>query len=117
LFLPSEEKKIEIPYHILAKYYLNIYTHNTNFYSNMNRDLRERKFDDHRIYIYLMYNGLNKGVFKSYNKSNLYRGGCLSQEEFGSLMEFYEIQKKSKSSTKKIFFIPENYYLFPKKKK
>ena len=115
LFLPSEEKKIEIPYHILAKYYLNIYTHNTNFYSNMNRDLRERKFDDHRIYIYLMYNGLNKGIFKSYSKSNLYRGGCLSQEEFDSLMEFYEIQKKSKSSTNKIFFYSRKFLSFSKK--
>ncbi len=40
----------------------------------MNKELRERKFDDHRIYIYLMYNALNKGIFKSYCETNLYRG-------------------------------------------
>ena len=115
LFKPSEEKKIDIPYHILAKYYLNIYTHNTNFYSDMNRDLRERKFDNHRIYIYLMYNGLNKGIFKSYSKSNLYRGGSLSHEEFNSLMEYYEIKKKSKSSTNQIFFFSRKFLSFSKK--
>ena len=62
-----------------------------------------------------MYNGLNKGIFKSYSKSNLYRGGCLSQEEFDSLMEFYEIQKKSKSSTNKIFFYSRKFLSFSKK--
>ena len=64
LFRPSEEKNIFIPYHILAKYYLYAYTKNSNFYAQLNKELRERKFDDHRIYIYLMYNALNKGIFK-----------------------------------------------------
>ena len=52
LFKPSEEKNIFIPYHILAKYYLSIYTHETDFYVNMNNELRERKFDNHRIYLF-----------------------------------------------------------------
>ena len=66
LFKPSQEKNIFIPYHILAKYYLHIYTLETNFFCDMNKELKERKFDKYRIYIFLLYNALNKGVFKSY---------------------------------------------------
>ena len=115
LFKPSQEKNIFIPYHILAKYYLSVYTHESSFYINMNRELRERKFDDHRIYIYLMYNALNKGIFKSYCQTNLYRGGTLSNEEFKSLMEKFEIQKNSNSTTNKIFFFSRKFLSFSKK--
>ena len=114
LFKPSEEKNIFIPYHILAKYYLKIYTENSNFYVKMNRELREREFDNHRTYIYLMYNALNKGIFKSYSQTNLYRGGALSQEEFNSLMEKFQMQKNSKSSTNKIFFFSRKFLSFSK---
>ncbi len=104
LFKPSQEKNIFIPYHILAKYYLSVYTHESYFYINMNKELRERKFDEHRIYIYLMYNALNKGIFKSYCQTNLYRGGTLSKEEYDSLIEKYEKKKSSKLETDKILF-------------
>ena len=114
LFKPSEEKNIFIPYHILAKYYLSIYTHETDFYVNMNNELRERKFDNHRIYIYLMYNALNKGIFKSYCQSNLYRGGTLCKEEFDNLMEKFEKQKNSGSETDKIFFFSRKFLSFSK---
>ena len=115
LFKPSQEKNIFIPYHILAKYYLSVYTHESNFYINMNKELRERKFDEHRIYIYLMYNALNKGIFKSYCQTNLYRGGTLSKEEFDSLKEKIEIQRHSNSSTNKVFFFSRKFLSFSKK--
>ena len=82
LIKPSQEKEIFIPYHIMAKYYLYLYNQNSNFYITMSKELKERKFDNHRIFIYLIYNALNKGIFKSYTKTNLYRGGTLSEEEF-----------------------------------
>jgi hypothetical protein len=115
LFKPSQEKNIFIPYHILAKYYLSVYTHESYFYINMNKELRERKFDEHRIYIYLMYNALNKGIFKSYCQTNLYRGGTLSKEEYDSLIEKYEKQKRSKLETDKIFFFSRKFLSFSKK--
>ena len=36
---PSQEKDIFMPYHILAKYYLHLYTLDSNFYNELNRDL------------------------------------------------------------------------------
>ena len=105
LFKPSQEKNIFIPYHILAKYYLYAYTIESDFYVIMNKELRERKFDEYKIFIYLMYNALNKGVFKSYAESNLYRGGTLSLEEFDSLMNKFNKQKNSESKMNKIFIV------------
>ena len=115
LFKPSQEKNIFIPYHILAKYYLYAYTIESDFYVIMNKELRERKFDEYKIFIYLMYNALNKGVFKSYAESNLYRGGTLSLEEFDSLMNKFNKQKNSESKMNKIFFFSRKFLSFSKK--
>ena len=115
LFKPSQEKNIHIPYHILAKYYLHIYTLESNFFSNMNKELKERKFDKYRIYIYLLYHALNKGVFKSYSKSNLYRGGTLSIEEYNSLLEKFNKQKSSNLKNEKVFFFSRKFLSFSKK--
>ena len=112
LIKPSQEKNIFIPYHILAKFYLYLYTVQSNFFSEMNRELKERKFDKYRIYIYLMYNALNKGVFKSYSVKNLYRGGNLSLEEFISLKKKLE---KKKNPNDKVFFFSRKFLSFSKK--
>ena len=115
LFKPSEEKNIFIPYHILAKYYLHIYTLESNFFSNMNKDLKERKFDKYRIYIYLLYHSLNKGVFNSYSNSNLYRGGTLSEEEYNSLIKKFYKKKLFGFENEKILFFSRKFLSFSKK--
>ena len=43
LFKPSREKNIFIPYHILAKFYLHLYTIQSNFFSEMNIELKKKK--------------------------------------------------------------------------
>ena len=64
-----------------------------------------------------MYNALNKGIFKSYCQTNLYRGGTLSNEEFNSLMEKFELQKHSNPNSfkDKIFFFSRKFLSFSKK--
>ena len=113
LFKPSQEKNIFIPYHILAKYYLYIYTKNTNFFCDMNKDLKNRNFDKYRIYIYLMYNALYKNIFKSYSKSDLFRGGTLSEEEYNNLMKNF---KNRNSKNEKVFFFSRKFLSFSKDK-
>ena len=73
----------------MGKFYLYLYTIESPFYKDLNRDLEEGKFDKYRIYIYILYSCLNKGLFKSYNKTDVYRGGALSKAEFNNLMEKY----------------------------
>ena len=110
---PSQEKDILIPYNILGKFYLHLYTLESNFYKDLNRDLQEGNFDKYRIYIYILYSCLNKGYFKSYNKTDLYRGGTLSKAEFNNLMEkFIEIQKSN--SDKKLSFFSKRFLSFSK---
>ena len=36
LIFPSKEKKISIPYYLLAKFYLHMYTYECGFFKNMN---------------------------------------------------------------------------------
>ena len=108
---PSQEKDIFMPYHILAKYYLHLYTLDSNFYNELNRDLEQGKFDKYRTYIYLLYSCLNKGLFKGYNKTKLYRGGTLSKEEFNDLNE--KIKKIDENT--KLSLFSKKFLSFSKK--
>ena len=55
VIIPSREKKIDIPYYLLAKFYLHMYTYESNFFKNMNLDLINGKFDIYIDYIYFFY--------------------------------------------------------------
>ena len=112
LIKPSYNKNIDIPFHLLAKSFLKFYSSEGNkksFYSDLNKDLSNEKFDDYHPFIFLLYDSLNKGVMKSY-KNILYRGGKLSKNEFENIVK----QKKDK---KKIFYFSKNFLSFSKDKK
>ena len=102
LIIPSREKKIAIPYYLLAKFYLHMYTYEKClFFKNMNLDLTNDKFDIYRIYIFLLYDALNKKSIKSYSKK-LYRGTVLSLKEFENLENILKAKeglKKGKNKT------------------
>jgi len=102
LIKPSQEKNILVPYHILAKFLLKMYTEEKPpFYKNMNIDLSNDNFDIYRTYIFLMFNALNKKTIKSYNK-RLYRYGYLKPGEFSNLKKLYDsVQRKKKEEEKK----------------
>ena len=83
LIFPAREKKIDIPYYLLAKFYLRMYTNEkSNFFKNMNFDLSNDKFDLYRVYIFLLFNALNKKTIKSCYNRSLFRGTVLSKAEF-----------------------------------
>ena len=110
---PSEEKDIYVPYNILAKYYLHLYTHESDFFKNLNIELSKGKFDRYRQYIFILYIALNKGYFRS----------CIIVNYIG--VDFY-LKKNIKfckiiliilQIIKKFCFFPKNFYLFLKAKK
>jgi len=107
---PSEEKSIYVPYNILAKYYLHLYTLESKFYSNLNKELSKGNFDKYRQYIFILYIALNKGYFRSCNDCKLYRGGTLSEEEFQILQNL-----KNSSDNKKVLFFSKKFLSFSKK--
>ena len=97
---PKKEKKINIPLHILEKYYARLYTYeDIGFYPKMNKDLTNKKFDLYRTYIFLLYNGIHKKTLKNYTSSKLYRGSSLSKKEYESIKNYL----KKKENKKDIF--------------
>ena len=67
LIKPSGNKNMDIPLHLLSKYFLRLYTlENPSFYKDLNKDLTNNKFDEYLPFIFLLYDALNKGYVKSY---------------------------------------------------
>ena len=101
---PQKEKKINIPLHILAKYYARLYTYeDIRFYPKMNKDLTNKKFDLYRTYIFLLYNGIHKKTLKNYTSSKLYRGSSLSKKEYESIKNY--LKKKKIKNIFQLFYI------------
>ena len=89
---------MDIPVHLLTKCFLKLYTLEVpKFYNDLNRDLTNGKFDDYHTYLFLLYNGLNKGILKSYNESILHRGDGLSYDEYDKMKNNFLESKKNKS--------------------
>ena len=90
LIKPSGNKNMNIPLHILTKFFIKFYTSESsdginNFYKQINLDLTNNKFDEYHPFIFLIYDSLNKGYLKSYN-GKLYRGGKLLKSEFNKII-------------------------------
>ena len=81
LIFPSKEKKISIPYYLLAKFFLHMYSHNSKFFNNINSDLTNNKFNLYRVYIFLLYDALKKKSIQSYYSKKLYKGTFLNKNE------------------------------------
>lgn len=111
---PQKEKKIDIPYHILAKFYARLYTLESDFYHRINKDLTNKKFDFYRTYIFLLYNGLHKKTLKNYSSSELYRGGVLSKEEYQRMNNYLKDKDKDKKEDSIVLYYLNNFASFSK---
>ena len=110
LIKPSGNKNMDIPLHILSKYFLKFYTEEGGFYRDLNRDLTNDKFDDYHPFIFLLYDSLNNGFLKSY-KGRLYRGDKINKIEFNKI-----ISNKNKNKNEKLFYFSKKFLSFSKNK-
>ena len=62
----------------------------------------------------MLYNGLNKGILKSYNESILHRGDGLSYDEYDKMKNNFQESKKNKSL--KAIYYSRNFLSFSKSK-
>ena len=83
----------QIPNEITSKYWARAYTEETNFYKEMNKDLRLDKFDNYLTFIHMMYNGVKIKSFSFNPSCKLYRGAIFAQKEIDNL----ELSLKNKS--------------------
>ena len=85
----------EIPVELLAKYYAKIYTADVDdkdneipFYSDLNKDLREKKMKDYLIYIKILYEGVRLKSLPLASDRILYRGTKISNNEIDIIKDY-----------------------------
>ena len=83
----------KIPIELLSKYYSRIYTTESNFYTDLNNELRIKNTDNYLPYIKVLYEGVKLDSLSLSTNKKLYRGGRLSDEEIKKIYEFKEKQK------------------------
>ena len=114
--LPSRDKILKVPYNILGKYFLYLYTIESNFYKKLNQNLTyDECLDTYRQYIYVLLFSLSKGSLKSFKKNEkgsmkLYRGSKMAENEYKKIKEKFD--KKSKEE--KLMFFCKNFLSFSK---
>ena len=86
----------EVPEVIISKWWARTYTHESPFYSVMNKSLMKSKYKEYETYIRLLYRGLACNSYRPKFDSKLVRGTKLDLSEIKYL--------KSISNTDKIIF-------------
>jgi len=111
LIKPSGNKNMDIPLHILSKFFIKFYTAEGGFYKDLNFDLTNDKFDDYHPFIFLLYDSLNKGFIKPY-RNKLYRADKIAKSEFNNIISY-----KNKNKNEKPFYFSKKFLSFSKDKK
>ena len=103
-----------IPIEILCKYYARIYTVESNFYKDINKDLRMNNKDKYFPYIKTFYEGVKLKSLPLANNNILYRGTKISNDEIKKIKEY--INNKIKNLPSSIVF-SKSFLSFTKDKK
>jgi len=90
-----------IPFQILSKYWVRLYTIESQFYKILNNDLmKSNLLSNYKTYIKMMYTGVSINSIKSYPGKFLYRGSAINKIEIDKIKEYNE---KGKLSTVVVF--------------
>ena len=100
----SKEKKIEvllnpirsmtnIPIEILSKYYSRLYTIDSNFYKDLNRDLGLNKTSNYISFIKVLYEGVKLKSLPLASNKILYRGSKISNGEIKKIQLYLKKKK------------------------
>ena len=96
LVKPSLEKNIYLPLKKRAKYLLRLYTAETNFYKNINKDMTNIEgFGYYKVFILILYYSIQNKSFKSYVKGKLYRRALLSEKEMEEIIKIFKDKKNN----------------------
>ena len=91
-----------IPIELLSKYYSRLYTIESNFYKDLNKDLRNNKIEKYLPFIKVLYEGIKLKSLLPPSGNIFYRGGRISNNEI-SLIKKYLEEKNSDMSGIKVF--------------
>ena len=105
---------LNIPIELLSKYYARLYTIESNFYKDINKDLRENKKENYLPYIKVLYEGIILRSLKLASDTILYRGGKLLNKEIDIIKDY--LNKKIEGLPGAIIF-SKTFLSFTKNKK
>ena len=88
---------------IIYKYWMHLYSLQSDFYKDINKQLRNKKGEYYIPFIKLCFEMLRKGFLKPITNKKLYRGANISKNEYKNIVEFIN-QKKDKEFPKLIVF-------------
>ena len=83
-----------IPIEILSKYYARLHTLESDFYKDINKDLRLNKFEKYLPYIKILYEGVKLKSLPLSANNILYRGSKISKEEIIKIKNYIEMTIK-----------------------
>jgi hypothetical protein len=86
LVLPLSQLS-QVPFELLSKIFIRIYTSDSYFYYEMNIYLMKNKQDLYSTFIKMLYKGLYLNSIQSNYDDCLYRGALISKKEFNNLQE------------------------------
>ena len=84
-----------IPFELLCKYYIRLYTMESNFYDDMNNDLRHNKNENFLPFIKVLYKGLSLKLLSLASEKELYRGSKISEDEVNKIKDYLKNKKPS----------------------
>lgn len=85
------EKNPNMPNEIICKYWIRVYTFQTEFYKTVKKKLQQKKGTFLIPYIKMMYEGIKNGTFKSISDRELYRGTKISNKEIEKINEYLNL--------------------------
>ena len=85
----------DIPIELLSKYYARLYTIESDFYKDINKELRRKEKDKYLSYIKLLYEGVKLTSLPLSSNSILYRGSKISNEEIIKIKGFLKNEIKN----------------------
>ena len=77
-----------IPIEILSRYYSRLYTANSSFHKNINKDLGLNNKDKYLSFIKILYEGVKLKSLPLSNNNILYRGSKISNEEINKIKNY-----------------------------
>ena len=77
-----------VPIEILSRYYSRLYTSDSSFHKNINKDLGLNKKDKYLSFIKILYEGVKLKSLPLSNNNILYRGSKISNEEINKIKNY-----------------------------
>ena len=106
LLLGSIKSMKDIPIELLSKYYARLYTIESNFYKDINKDLGLNKKEKYLLFIKTLYEGVKLKSLSLASDNILYRASKISNEEVKIIKSY--LNKKIKN----LPGIYQKYYIF-----